>query len=498
MLKLNPNPVLSPVRREPSRAPDDRSSIAAAVPEASHTAAPFGEAPALPVNSASPEPSVVNREGAAREADYSALGPRQAGRFALHHAISEADINKVRALITTGAPLNVLDACKRSPLDLVDTLDVSLATRSALRRELLHSRNPSAPPGHLKPEAIHGSPWGFEILASGGLKAGANDLKGGAQSLEGMVFFSDRTPESASEDITRRNFRSKPRDYARGEGSRVSAAASRGFQYRMTQAILDSLNQGLSLDLTGQEKRVVAKTDDEAKQRLAELLQKILTWAGSFTLPVFQSATLRQMAENLKLPKAIRIEITGREPQVLTGDLLVSFFKEAAMGLKQGLENGQAPFLNLINEGRTVPMVFGFEKVADLKTHAVTQSGSVKNYSYQSTGHPLAGSAQGGKLLEIEVRSAADLATLCLGGLAKGVEFPRDVSIRIKSDRNTKAHYLSPAQFKDFQSHVADKAFTISKSNAADLMHASIEDLQTVNARVREDCPDVFAPVEHA
>lgn len=146
------------------------------------------------------------------------------------------------------ARANKLDAQGHSPLDVLDTMrDIDERSRSSLRMALLQSLNPTAPLGYTKPEALHGTPWGLEILQSGALRGGVNDAKGGTQSLEGKVFFSDRTRESASAETTRADLRSKPRVYAKGEGMHPSNAYSRAQQHRMAQVILHALDNGRSL-----------------------------------------------------------------------------------------------------------------------------------------------------------------------------------------------------------------------------------------------------------
>ncbi|WP_052118359.1 hypothetical protein [Erwinia oleae] len=123
--------------------------------------------------------------------------------------------------------------------------------RENMHSALLASQNPTAPKGYTKPEALHGSPWGFEILASGELKGGVNDTKGGWASLEGQVFFSDRTQGKTDDLTTRKDLRSKARDYSEGKGIHSSSPYSRAFQHRMTQALDHHFASGKALNATG-------------------------------------------------------------------------------------------------------------------------------------------------------------------------------------------------------------------------------------------------------
>ena len=91
---------------------------------------------------------------------------------ALHAAVVSRDSKAVAQLRNEGARANKLDAQGHSPLDVLDTMrDIDERSRSSLRMALLQSLNPTAQLGYTKPEALHGTPWGLEILQSGALRA---------------------------------------------------------------------------------------------------------------------------------------------------------------------------------------------------------------------------------------------------------------------------------------------------------------------------------------
>ena len=129
-----------------------------------------------------------------------------------HRAIASRDVGAVKALKAEGLRPIHLDDQRRYPLQLLDSQ--ASHENQALRNALLQSRNPTAPANYVKPEAFHGTSWGLEILSTGALKGGVNDPKGAAQSLEGKVFFSDRTPLSEQHDFTRPDLRRKARSYS--------------------------------------------------------------------------------------------------------------------------------------------------------------------------------------------------------------------------------------------------------------------------------------------
>ncbi len=144
----------------------------------------------------------------------------------------------------------------------------------------------------------------------------------------------------------------------------------------------------------------------------------------------------------------------------------------------------------MVNNGKIVPMVFGFGKIDDLKNHTVpvlTRGNGVRNFSYQTENHPLGGSAKGGKLKEIELCNLQDLATLSLTCMAKGVKIPADTLIRInptpreKRNDNLRARYLDPQQLDGFQ----QKLVATLKENNHEIQNASLKDLQQFNQDLR-------------
>jgi hypothetical protein len=410
--------------------------------------------------------------------------------FPLHQAVEQHDPAAITQLREEGHKASQLNEANLSPVDLLSRRrSIDLALREKMHGALLSSMNPTAPKGYTKPEALHGSPWGFEILASGELRGGVNDAKGGTQSLEGEVFFSDRTPEKLSEQVTRNNFRSHPRIYSHGKGMHSSNPVARAFQHRMTQAIGDYLASGRPLPSSGNSLKLQASADQQVSEIAARWLQNLLTSARNNGAKKFETVQAEESVALLKFPESVTINFSDGPQQVFAGPTLKSLIAEAAKTLQQQLEAGKAPLLAMINKGEIVPMVFGFSKINDLKTHAINGSlgGEAKNYSYQSESHPLAGSAKGGKLKEIELNTVQDLATLSLACLAKGVKIPADTLIRInpngrdKMDSGIRAHYLDPQQLGRFQQQLA----TTLGEKGATLSQATLPELQQMNQDIR-------------
>ncbi|CAM9275993.1 unnamed protein product [Ectocarpus sp. 12 AP-2014] len=413
-------------------------------------------------------------------------------RDPVHAAVDKKDSDQIFKARREGNRANVLDDERRSPMDHLDALrDIDERSRSSLRSALLQSLNPTAPRGYMKPEALHGSPWGVEILASGALKGGVNDAKGGSQSLNGQVFFSDRTPERFTDDTTRQNLRGKARTYSRGKGLTSSTAESRAQQHRLTQIMLQSLGSGMQLSFSPVNPTLDLKSPQAIKEEGADWLQNYLHAAFILrgTARLWLDAPLEQSTKELKLPQTITLTFENGTSQILRGNELTSFYKQAASDLCARLEGGKAPYLALLNQGTVVPIVFGFEKVNNLSTHAIS-SGVLapRLYSYQQQSHPLDGSPSGGKLKEIEVRSLADLATLCLGCAIKGARLPESVLIRLKGARSDKAEYLSPAQVKQFQLQVLALAEASDPGDSSlPFDSRALSDFQQINTALRKE-----------
>ena len=103
-----------------------------------------------------------------------------------------------------------------------------------------------------------------------------NDAKGGAQSLEGKVFFSDRSPESDTDATTRSNLRSKARIYSAGKGVQTTNAFSRALQHRMTQVLMHRLNSNQSLHLLSMNVNLLIADHHRVAKESVEWLQRFL------------------------------------------------------------------------------------------------------------------------------------------------------------------------------------------------------------------------------
>ncbi|GLU34336.1 hypothetical protein Busp01_41780 [Trinickia caryophylli] len=411
----------------------------------------------------------------------------------LHTAVLNTDARAVRMLVASGLKPVYLDEERRTPLDVLDAMPIDAASRRTLRSALLGSQNPSAPQRYVKPEAFHGSPWGFEILMSGELRSGANDAKGGTQSLEGKVFFSDRTPGSPLEITIRTDLRKNARLYSNGYGWKSTTATSRGFQYRMAQAMLDGIHRQAPLNMSGEPEMIQVDDWSEIEPGVVDYLAQALHKTGSFEKPEFEHASLHEMFEAIRLPSSLTFTVGHAHTTFVEGPQLWDLYARAAAQLKQNLESGKAPLLAMINEGRVVPIVFGFEKVFELQSHTIRYKPPKgrKDYSYQSENHPLSGSSKGGRLKEIEVRHLHDLATLTVACLARGVVIPDDVTIRIKqyAAQAPQAEYWTAAQRAAFEATLIDALAHWTGHHSGEmryvLANAPIEQLQAFNAHLR-------------
>ncbi|KPC25864.1 Uncharacterized protein ABJ99_3262 [Pseudomonas syringae pv. cilantro] len=413
---------------------------------------------------------------------------------AMHAAVLSGDSARVTQLRNEGVRINELDNEKRSPLDVLDTMrDIDEQSRSGMRMALLQSLSPTAPIGYMKPEALHGTPWGLEILQSGSLKGGVNDPKGGRESLERMVFFSDRTPESDKDETTRLNLRVKPRLYANGKGVNVSNASSRAQQHRLSQVITHAASNGKPLPTLPGTVTIEVSDLKQAAREGGAWLQRflhdkyILKGAGQ----AFTKAPLGQGSSALKLPASITLR-QGDSTKVLVDSELQDFFHQAAHTLQSELESGKAPYLSLLNRGTVVPLVFGFEKVKGLSAHEISTSIPGKNnrFMYKANEHRLAGGPDGGKIKEVEVRTLGDLVTLHLGCELKNIKLPEDLLVRLKTSKKEKAEYLDASAIARFRTNLLERVSEM--SSGAPLNTLSLETLQEINAELRASDPRTF------
>ncbi len=313
---------------------------------------------------------------------------------------------------------------------------------------------------------------------------GQHAPKGGHGSLEGMVFFSTRSPEKASSSHVRDDLRSGPRRYAKGSSSSVNSPAQAGLRYQMANTLAARAASAESWQPTARSQSYHAESSVELIAHLAVELQREIGIQGQRTAPNHAESFERAMSA-LPLRESVTMHKRNGEHVRVSGEALRGLYGEAAAALQRQHEApGALPYLCLMNRGRVVPVVFGFEKVEGLQTH---QLPSGKQHAYQPEAHPLSGSSQGGRLTEIEVGSMADLATLSLACLARGVPLPPDVAVRInppaqeKRATGRRAEYLTPQQLRGFQASLAQRAQSI----AGPLSQLPVDTLQYVNDDAR-------------
>lgn len=411
----------------------------------------------------------------------------------LHHAVENEDIEKITQLRHEGQRPILLNSQRESPIDVLDKkthLDKTL--RDKLHSSLLGTLNPTAPAGYKKPEALHGTPWGLEILKSGALKGGVNDAKGGRQSLEGKVFFSDRTPETQSSNTTRANLRAKPRTYGRGASMQISGVASRAIQHRMSMVINQQLSQGRTLNHNTTSATINLNDQTNEPEALASWLQNII-YAQTLTQPKRKLANMEdgKLENILKFPLELKIIHPDGTKDIYTGNTLTAKITQAAATLQNFLEDGKVPLLSMINHGEVIPIVFGFGKITDLKVHQIdaVMGPDAKQYHYQDNDHPLSGTDKGGRLQEIELRNVEDLATLMLGCQAQQVTIPTDVLIRLRPPSG-KARYIDRQQLAGFDRQLNESL----PSDCISPREASITQLQTMNRHLRQQPLERFLP----
>jgi hypothetical protein len=427
----------------------------------------------------------------------------ESGPLALHQAVMRQDLAAVKKLVSVGIKPQYLDDKGKSALDILDSIPIDPAQKIKFRQALLASQNLTAPAGHIKPEALHGSPWGLEILLTGKLRGGVNDAKGGSQSLEGKVFFSDRTPLKTGDEKVRSDLRKKPRQYAKGLGIKPSTATNRGQQYQIAQAMLICIKNERPLNMSGGELKVEVKSENDIDQELKLQIQALLTKACRDN-PELIGLSAEEIIASIQLPSSIIISTEQnktKQNKTISESELKSLYPKLILEIQQDLANGKAPFLNLVNGGKSVPMIFGFSKIENLESHQIQgiSSSTPSQFSYQNKSHPLSGSENGGKLREIEVGNLSDLSTVLLGCEAKGAHLPKDVAMRIsptarvKEDTGVRAEYLTSDQVDGFKNRLMAeiaKFMNVEAAAAPDaLKNASIVELQAVNAHIR--CQDL-------
>ncbi|NIF48075.1 ankyrin repeat domain-containing protein [Enterobacter sp. Ap-1006] len=398
------------------------------------------------------------------------------GPMAFHQAVAQNDIATIQKLRQQGYKPVALDQHGNSPLDaLANRRDIDGTTRARLYHSLLASLNPSAPSGYIKPEAFHGSPWGFEILRSGALKGGVNDPKGGSQSLEGKVFFSDRTRESSNKFETRENLRQKPRVYAKGLGIKPTTVETRSNLYVLSKAInhASSASHFPASTLT-------LKSSNNLEEAVYDSLVRLLSNNG-YRL---KKETPEQILQQTGVPAHIKFVDNSHPP---SGEQTRKLIGSAFQRIENEMVSGKLPFLNLLNNGQTLPLVFGFSKVNNLKTHTIhnSLSNTASMFNYQAENHPLSGTANGGKLKEIEVKSLADLATLTLACKVRNVALPKDALIRINPTPNEKKQHGLKALYLD-ASALARFSHALLGSGTTNMGRMTLEQLQSLNHTLRE------------
>jgi hypothetical protein len=397
----------------------------------------------------------------------------------LHSAVLDKDENAINLARHNGVRATQLDDNKRSPMDLLRGMqDLDNLKRDSLYQALMESLNPSAPAGYTKPEVFHGSPWGLEILQSKTLKGGANDPKGGSESLEGKVFFSDRTPLTDEDLTVRRCLRQKARKYGEGQGTKEASVFVRGGQLQLLSKFNQWISQGGKPDLSSPALvlELSANNESEVNEAVERYIDKKLT----LQIYILSGKSSKQIGEGLRFARQLNMRVSGNTVGSISGKELEQKIVGSADHLKRKLENGKVPFLNMINSGKSIPIVFGFSHVDGLQTHKITEDdGSPsKNYSYKSSDHPLLGSD--GSLKEIELKNRQDLSTFLLACKVKSIELPEGVVIRLRGERDKKAAYIEQAGIEEINSQLnarLEEQFGDDRIEAA-INNGDIQDLQ--------------------
>ncbi|MCV9879304.1 hypothetical protein [Brenneria izbisi] len=396
-----------------------------------------------------------------------------------HEAILRDDAKTIQELRSQGYQPVAVDKNGDSPMDVLSKRqDISADTRQKLHHSLLSSLNPTAPKGYVKPEAFHGSPWGFEILRSAALKAGVNDPKGGSQSLEGKVFFSDRTPLSAGDAETRNKLRQSARVYALGAGSKLTTVETRSEIYLLARAVNRAYERNAFPD--SPKIALLLPSADNPEEAVYLSLLRHLAAHGALT----HEKSDGQMLAKFPFPANVTVKDSS---VTFSSEHVSAMMRQAFERIERELLDGKLPYLNALNEGNGVPIVFGFSKIENMQTHQIRNKllNKVSQYSYQSADHPLSGSPSGGKLKEIEVKSRRDLATLMLACIAKNVPLPDNTLIRIspsprdKQNSGVKAQYLDGAVVEQFRRDL------MNGREKSDIASLGLNELQALNRQWR-------------
>ncbi|MBF7142219.1 MULTISPECIES: hypothetical protein [Pseudomonas] len=268
----------------------------------------------------------------------------------------------------------------------------------------------------------------------------------------------------------------------------------RAITHRLLQALNTHIEGGKVLSISGNPITLNLQPGETYAAVVSNWLRQVPLLRSASELTGSPENIGIQSLLEMHLPRRLDIKESGTGKILsVEGQPLQALYGQAIRSGLDTLEAGKAPYLALLNSGKVVPLVFGFSPIKALKTHTVkTFSGRHLRYSYQDEDHALAGSANGGRLLEIEARDLQDLATLALGMRVKGASLPEDTNtaIRLRASRNSqtgakqgKAIYLSAEHFTGFRGKLDQ--WLESQHIEGELSEQPLAQLQALNKTLR-------------
>jgi hypothetical protein len=379
-------------------------------------------------------------------------------------AVMNNDANGVESLIKSGAKPYGLDDKGVSPVNLIisqyQSGDLEKACAIKLYKALCASNNLSAPQAYVKPFARHGTSSAGEIFMSGGLQGSPMPGKKGVDYLGEKIFLT--TPTRFVEDMgVVRDSRQISRSYASpAVGSELQHSHRKAYSI-FSQALFvlekESISPETLMEKTGRPREIYLMSNantnratavqDAVVSELVECIQsKIIGKLHNRNIENLTVADYKNVFSEIKLPTKIEVAIDRVDQgmhEVTQSDVLLALKKIQADSVKNEIG------LSTLNKGAQVPVVLGFSPIVNLDTHKVSRKSGDLIHHYRNTALPLGGDENGGRLIELEMRSPEHLSTLLLHAEIENYVLPEAITVRLKKEVNdNKRNIAKPREIK--------------------------------------------------
>jgi len=399
-------------------------------------------------------------------------------RTAFFSAIHNNDVEGIKQLIDGGSKPQGVDENGISPANFLinqyQAGKLSKASATKLYKALCSTSNPTAPEGYAKPFARHGT-WNIgDILKSGSLRGTPTPGTHGESYIPEKVFLTTPTPV-VDKDFVVRDSRHLARKYGNAD---IGALAQNNDQkaysvYAQAFSLLDKAGVQLAslIKADGPAPRkiyidMLADTNqqtfinDAAVAHLTKTIQaNVIGVLYHREIRNISSAQYQQIFSGIKLPHKIDFVVNHEKEvthQVTSGDV------HAALAQMRKNSSEHETSLAALNRGAQVPTVLGFSPVTDLKTHQVHELVRALLHQYRETALPLSGDNNGGKLVELEMRTPEHLSTLLLHAELENYALPKDAVVRLKKQVNDSGKASSVAKDNKSDAQKAEKAVYLS------------------------------------